>query len=824
MTYSIEEIAGIIGGKIICNPNPDAVLKDIANDSRQITDGRETLFFALKGPRNDGHRYLPALAGQGVGAIVISQAPDDLAIFRSSALILVKDTLAALHKLASFHRHRFTFPVIGVTGSNGKTIIKEWLFELLNHHFSIIRSPKSYNSQIGVPLSVWLMNPAHSLAIIEAGISEPGEMENLEKIISPEIGILANIGSAHQEHFIDARQKTIEKLSLFKNSKKLVFSADQGETTALAEQFCNSQRVQKINWSLAGNPSLIRFDSEERPFSTQISAQTPSGNFSFEIPFTEWSAIENACHCFAATYALGVNPDEITGRFANLQPVAMRLEFKQGKNRNILINDYYNSDINALSIALSALSNQALKGRLQKVLILSDIKQTGIPSAELYSMVAEMVAKSGINRLVGIGPDISENQHLFSLEKNFYIDTKHFLDEFLFEKIQNSAILLKGARDFQFEKISSVLQEKAHQTILETDLNAMVDNLNTYRSLLKSGTRVMAMVKAFSYGSGTTEIATLLQFHGISYLAVAVADEGLELRAAGITTPILVMNPEAGSFQNMIDHNLEPNIYSFDLLKDFAATARYNAVIDYPVHIKIDTGMNRLGFKESDNLMKAAEFIHTSGNLKACTVFSHLAGADEPDLDAFTFEQLEKFESFSHDFISQFDYPILRHILNSAGIERFATYQFDMVRLGIGLYGVSAAGLPLKNISTLKTTVSQVKEVADTETVGYSRKGKINQPSKIAVIPIGYADGLRRSLGNLNGRVFVNGAYAPFIGNICMDMAMVDVTGLDAHPGDSVEIFGPHIPVTELAEKTGTIAYEILTGISQRVKRVYLQE
>lgn len=824
MTYSIEEIAGIIGGKIICNPNPDAVLKDIANDSRQITDGRETLFFALKGPRNDGHRYLPALAGQGVGAIVISQVPDDLAIFKSSALILVKDTLAALHRLASFHRHRFTFPVIGVTGSNGKTIIKEWLFELLNQHFSIIRSPKSYNSQIGVPLSVWLMNPAHSLAVIEAGISEPGEMKNLEKIISPEIGVLTNIGSAHQEHFIDARQKTLEKLVLFKNSKKLVFSADQGETTALAEQFCDSHRVHKINWSLAGNPALIRFNSEERPFSTMISAQTPSGNFSFEIPFNERSAIENACHCFAAAYALEVNPDEITGRFANLQPVAMRLEIKQGKNRNILINDYYNSDINALSIALSALSNQALKGRLQKVLILSDIKQTGIPSAELYSMVADMVAKSGVNRLVGIGPEISENQHLFSLEKDFYIDTKRFLEDFLFEKIHDSAILLKGARDFHFEKISSVLQEKAHQTILETDLNAMVDNLNTYRSLLKPGTKVMAMVKAFSYGSGTVEIATLLQFHGISYLAVAVADEGLELRAAGITTPILVMNPEAGSFQNMIDHNLEPNIYSFDLLKDFGATARYNAVIDYPVHIKIDTGMNRLGFKDSADLMQAAEFIRTSGNLKACSVFSHLAGADEPGLDTFTLEQLKKFESLSHDFISRFDYPILRHILNSAGIERFAPYQYDMVRLGIGLYGVSVSGLPLKNISTLKTTVSQVKEVNETETVGYSRKGKITRPSKIAVIPVGYADGLRRNLGNRNGRVFVNGAYAPFIGNICMDMAMIDVTGLEVHPGDSVEIFGPHIPVTELADKTGTIAYEILTGISQRVKRVYLQE
>lgn len=824
MTCPVEDISQITDGKIIFNPNPGYTIKNIAIDSRLVPGVKNTVFFALEGVRNDGHNYLVQLAKQGIVAMVVSRLPENPALFKNVTLIQVDDTLQALHRLAAFRRKQFKSPVVGITGSNGKTIVKEWLYDLLNNHFSIIRSPKSYNSQVGVPLSAWLINPSHTLGIFEAGISKPGEMEKLEKIISPETGIFTNIGQAHQENFSDKKQKTLEKLILFKHSQMLVFSADQGETTELASHFCDTHQIQKINWSSNGNPAAIQFKAILNQSSTLVAAQVGQTEYSFSIPFTEPSALENACHCFAAAFALGVPLNEIAGKFSHLSSIAMRLEIKQGKNRNILINDYYNSDINALSIALSSLSNQAQKGHLQKVLILSDIKQSGIRPGQLYLMVNEMVEKAGVNRFIGIGPDLFENREIFKLQNNFYPDTESFLHALAGNEFTDSAILLKGAREFNFEKISSALQEKAHQTILETDLNAMIDNLNTYRSLLNPETKIMAMVKAFSYGSGTVEIATLLQFYAIDYLAVAVADEGVELRRAGITTPILVMNPESGSFQNMFDYKLEPNIYSLDLLKDFSRVARYNALIEYPVHIKLDTGMNRLGFKTSGELKPVANFINETRNLRVCSVFSHLAAADDPTFDSFTISQVRLFEKLSLGFNSNFNYPILRHILNSAGIERFSQYQFDMARLGIGLYGISSSGLNLKNISTLKTTISQIKEVAETETVGYNRKGRVPRLSKIAVIPVGYADGLRRSLGNLNGRVFTNGSFAPFIGNICMDMSMVDVTGLDVKPGDMVEIFGAHIPVAELAEKTGTIAYEILTGISQRVKRVYLQE
>jgi len=502
----------------------------------------------------------------------------------------------------------------------------------------------------------------------------------------------------------------------------------------------------------------------------------------------------------------------------------MRLEIKNGFNNCVLINDYYNSDINALSIALSSLETQAMKGHLQKILILSDIKQSGKTPHELYSEVRELAKKTGVEKIIGIGNDLNSVSQLFRKGDEFYLTVDEFLQKSEYQHWKNAAILIKGAREFEFERISEELQEKTHQTVLEIDLNALVENLNFFKARLKPETKLMAMVKAFSYGSGTAEIAKILQFHGIDYLAVAVADEGMELRKAGITTPIIVMNPESHSFQKIIDFNLEPNIYSLELLQNFIKSTRLNAITTYPIHLKIDTGMNRLGLKSEIEIKEAIQIINNTKELKICSVFSHLATSDEPDFDAFTTGQIRKFEKLSTPIQEAFDYKILRHILNSAGIERFSEYQYDMARLGIGLYGISAAGSDLKNISTLKTTVSQVKEVSPEESIGYGRKGRINKPAKIAILPIGYADGLTRSLGNKNGRIWINGAYAPLIGNICMDMCMADVTGIEVSEGDDAELFGSHIPVTELAMKTGTIPYEILTGISQRVKRIYLQE
>ena len=821
--YTAEDIARITEGNILNSPAPGAKIKNIVIDSRTVTDGGQAVFFAIRGNRNDGHDYLNSVVKKGVAAVVVSKIPSRPDSFSECTIIKVNDTLKALQLLAAYHRQQFSYPVIGITGSNGKTIVKEWLYDLLNNHFSIIRSPKSYNSQVGVPLSVWLMNAGYDLAIFEAGISMPGEMGRLEEIISPGIGIFTNIGTAHQENFNSIRQKTEEKITLFRNSEKLVFCADQGETSEVVETFCDFHKIEKISWSLKGNPAAVQFSAKTNN-ATTITARIGSEEYSFSIPFTDTSSIENACHCFAAVHALGVPAREITGKFVALESVAMRLEIKKGKNNCLLINDFYNSDINALSIALTTLKNQASKGFRNKILILSDIKQSGFNPSELYSMVNDMLHKSGASRIIGIGPDLLTNRHLFNVEKEFYRDTADFIKKFNDSSLTDSAILLKGAREFGFEKISAVLQEKAHQTVLETDLNSLIENLNTYRALLKPQTKIMAMVKAFSYGSGTDDIARSLAFHGVDYLAVAVADEGVELRKSGITTPIVVMNPEPVSFQNMFDYKLEPNIYSFQLLNEFSKAAKYQALVEFPIHIKIDTGMNRLGFKTEEEIGQATGFIKKSGNLKIASVFSHLAASDDPSFDSFTENQIKHFEKLSLKIISGFSYKILRHILNSAGIERFNKTQYDMVRLGIGLYGVGSAGLKLKQVGTLKTTVSQVKEVSAGETVGYSRQGKVLKPSRIAVIPVGYADGLTRSLGNLNGRAYLNGSFAPIIGNICMDMCMLDVTGIKADVGDTVELFGPHIPVTELAEKTGTIPYEILSGISQRVKRVYLQE
>nr|WP_321355023.1 bifunctional UDP-N-acetylmuramoyl-tripeptide:D-alanyl-D-alanine ligase/alanine racemase [uncultured Draconibacterium sp.] len=816
-----KQISAVVNGEFFTHSSfPDFTVSEIITDSRTFFGGSNVAFIALSGPVFNGHNYIVQSRKKGVQLFIVS---DKNFINDKASYILVKDTGFALQQLAAYNRKHFSQPVIGITGSNGKTIIKEWLYDLLSTKQKIVRSPKSYNSQVGVPLSALLIDNQYDLAILEAGISEPDEMQKLASIVRPDIGILTNIGDAHQENFYSLEEKLNEKLKLFPDAKKLVFRSDREYSKSLVE-FCLQNDIEPVNWSLKNDNASIQFKCKANSIDTKIEAIIDDKHYSFSIPFTDNSAIENACHCFATIIALKKDPKDFLSQFSKLQPVAMRLEIKQGINNCLLINDYYNSDLNSLSIAMSVLKQQAAKSHLFKHVILSDIQQTGIETAELYSKVNQLLQEWGINKLTGIGKELYQHQHIFQLESEFYADRIEFEKRFVRSNYSSSAILLKGARQFEFEKISSLLQQKAHQTVLEINLNALVHNLNTFRKLLQPETKIMVMVKAFSYGSGDVEIAQLLQHQNVDYLAVAVADEGVQLRNAGITIPILVMNPEHDSFQNIIDFNLEPNIYSIQLLQQFTKAVEEFGLSSFPIHIKIDTGMNRLGLKTKEEIEEIIAFIKGNKHLKIQSVFSHLAGSDEQELDDFSQEQFTRFADLSALIENAFDYKINKHILNSAGIERFPEHQMNMVRLGIGLYGISQTGLPLQQISTLKTTVSQVKTVDTNETVGYNRKGKIKYQSRVAVVPMGYADGINRRLGNGLGSAFVNGQETRMIGNICMDMLMLDVTNLEVSPGDSVEIFGPNNSISKLAQLLETIPYEILTSISQRVKRVYLQE
>lgn len=820
--FSIAEISKIIKGKLFIKSDyQNQMISQFVIDSRTFFKKNNSLFFALVGPRNNGHSYIEELSTKGISVFVVSDAT---VINTKSNFILVEDTTKALQKLAAFNRNNLNYPVIGITGSNGKTIIKEWLNDLLSENFKIVRSPKSYNSQIGVPVSVLLMNSSFDLGIFEAGISQPGEMENLSNIISPQIGIFTNIGDAHQENFNSIQQKINEKLCLFKNSKQLIFNTDSEIVKKEIEIFCKEYSIEKISWSLKNDAAKIYFSINKFDSFTEINGKIDSKKYQFKIPLTDDSSIENACHCFVAAWILLDDPTQIISKFGELEPIAMRLEIKQGINNCILVNDYYNSDLNSLTIALSVLHQQAAKEHRYKQLILSDIQQTGIPQTELYKKVNKLLVEWQINEIIGIGPEISSRSKDFIIKKRFFNSTKDFKKQFNRSGFKSSSILIKGARQFTFENISSLLQQKAHQTQLEINLNALVHNLNIFRSLIKPDTKIMVMVKAFSYGSGDVEIAKILQYQNVDYLAVAITDEGVQLRNRGITIPIIIMNPEQDSFQNIIDYQLEPNIYSLELLENFQKIIFKNGLQQFPIHLKIDTGMNRLGIKTEIEIKNVIALLSSGSSMKIKSVFTHLAASDEPTFDNFSKDQFKKFEKTYQLFSNSFDYKIDRHILNSAGIERFPHKQFEMVRLGIGLYGVSNTGLPLENIGTLKSTISQVKLVEQGETVGYGRKGEICRESKIAIVPLGYADGLDRKLGNKNGCAFVNNKRVPIVGNICMDMLMLDVSDLEVKPGDKVEFFGPNISILEVAKNASTIPYEVLTGISQRVKRIYLQE
>jgi len=824
--YSISEINRIIKGELILESDTNTIISELAIDSRRLIVPEVSIFFALTSKRNDGHKYIEELYEKGVRNFVVESEPSNPLLFYNTNIIKVKNTLLALQALAAAHRKQFKIPVIGITGSNGKTIVKEWLYQLLNESHNIVRSPKSFNSQIGVPLSVWQMREDHDLAIFEAGISEQDEMDHLQPIIQPTIGIFTNIGHAHDENFISRTQKAGEKLKLFTKVKTLVYCTDQKELQEGIIKTGLLKNIETFTWSRKNVADLQVTSVHSDGHFTELTAIYKEAEINLAIPFTDEASIENAIHCWATMLLMGYSNALIAKRVRTLQPLAMRLEMKAGINNCTLINDSYSNDIDSLSIALDFLNQQ--KQHRKKTVILSDILQSGRSDSHLYHEVSELLNQKQVDRLIGIGKGIGRHTALFKMEKEFFESTEDFLNSYSLNAFANESILLKGARIFGFERITESLQQKTHETVLEINLNALVHNLNYYRAMLDPGVKVMAMVKAFSYGSGSFEIANILQFHQVDYLTVAYADEGVELRKAGIKLPIMVMNPDEESFDAIIKYHLEPEIYSFRVLKMLEAALLRMTINSQPVgiHIKIDTGMHRLGFDptEVDELINQ---IKGRPTIIVKSVFSHLAASDSAANDDFTRHQISLFRMISDRISFEFDYPILRHIANTAAITRFPEARFDMVRLGIGLYGI--APLPeeqdyLENVSTLRSVISQIKHIIADDTVGYNRRFKAKNETTIAIVPIGYADGLSRALSNGIGHLKVGGKFAPIVGSICMDMTMIDITCIKAQEGDEVIIFGKDLPITRLADEMGSIPYEILTGISQRVKRVYFQE
>ena len=830
MNYSIEKITTLIGARRI--GETDAQIGWLLTDSRSLCFPEETLFFALKSTRNDGHRYIEDLYRRGVRNFVVEAkgiaeyCPNGSVTSMADAnFLIVPSPLAALQRLAERHRDEFNIPIVGITGSNGKTMVKEWLYQLLLPSQKIVRSPRSYNSQIGVPLSVWLLNEQTEIGIFEAGISQPGEMMALRDIIQPTIGVLTSLGSAHQENFRSMEEKCLEKLELMHDTEAMVYCSDNDIVSRCIRRM--QYKGEKIAWSQCDEQvALFVKRIENKNQTARITYIWQGEENTYSIPFIDEASIEDTITCAAVALRLGLTPGQLADRMPKLEPVAMRLEVKEGQRGCLLINDSYNSDINSLDIALDFMQRRESAGSLTKTLILSDIFQTGTTSDKLYAQVSDLAVKRGINKFIGIGPELSAQADRIQIaDKQFFADVNHFLSSDAFAALHHELILLKGARPFGFDQITEQLEQKVHETILEVNLNAVVENLNYYRSFLKPETKMVCMIKADGYGAGAVEIARTLQDHRVDYLAVAVADEGVTLRKAGITANIMIMNPEMTAFKTMFDYDLEPEVYSFRLLDALIKAARKEGITGWPVHIKLDTGMHRLGFDPVDDMDELIDRLKHQNAVIPRSVFSHFVGSDSDDFDTFSAQQFALFEEGSSKLQSAFSHKILRHIDNSAGIEHFPERQLDMCRLGLGLYGIDSRDNRILNtVSTLKTTILQMHHVPAGETVGYSRKGKLDRDSVIAAIPIGYADGLNRHLGNRHGYCLVNGQKAEYVGNICMDVAMIDVTDIPCQEGDQVEIFGEHLPVTVLSDAIDTIPYEVLTGVSNRVKRVYFQD
>lgn len=832
MEYTIEKIATLIGARRI--GSAEATVSWILTDSRSLCFPESTLFFALSSERNDGHKYIPELYKRGVRNFVVRHIPVNLGEYFDANFLKVTNVLSALQRLAERHRDEFSIPVVGITGSNGKTMVKEWLYQLLSPSMAVTRSPRSYNSQIGVPLSVWLINEYSEVALFEAGISKMDEMQALQDIIQPTIGVLTSLGAPHQENFRSIEEKCMEKIQLFKNSDYIAYNTDDAIISRCMRR--SGYKGIKIGWSRENTKEALYIkDVEVKDETTDITYIYRDIENHYTLPFIDEASIECSFACAAVALHLGVTPEQLACRMECLEPIAMRLEVKEGVRDCVLINDTYNSDINSLDIALDFMNRRPNHDGHCRTLILSDIYQSGEPLQSLYTKVSELAKSRGIQKFIGIGSELITNASLINIqEKYFFSDVDEFVKSKILASLNNEVILIKGSRSFGFDYITELLEQKVHETILEVDLNAVVDNLNYYRSLMTPATKLICMVKADAYGAGAVEVAKTLQDHRVDYLAVAVADEGVTLRKNGIKCNIIIMNPEMTAFKTMFDYELEPEVYSFRLMDALIKAAEKEGITNYPVHIKLDTGMHRLGFDPKKDIEELIKRMKRQNAIIPRSVFSHFVGADSDTFDEFSAWQFCLFDEASQKLQAAYQHKILRHIANSAGIEHFPERQLDMCRLGIGLYGVNplspitsfmkGQGGDLKCVSTLKTTILQLRHVSKEETIGYSRKGVLMRDSVIAAIPIGYADGLDRHLGNGRGYCIVNGKNAPYVGNICMDVAMIDVTDIDCKEGDCVEIYGKNLPVAILADALDTIPYEILTSVSNRVKKVYLIE
>ncbi len=813
MTYTIEEIAQVIGAQR--KGTAEAKINWLLIDSRSLCFPEETLFFALRTEKNDGHKYLEELYRRGVRNFVVEHLPTQS--MEEANFLMVKSPLKALQDLAAHHRSRLNIPVVAITGSNGKTTVKEWLYQLLSPDFNVCRSPRSYNSQVGVPLSVWLISNHNDVAIIEAGISQPGEMAKLERIVKPTLGVMTNLGTAHQENFMSYDIKCAEKMMLFKHCPSVVINTDNATILRCAQTL--PETVKRVSLHVR------QIEKEGHHATVHFEHDGMVGKYT--INFIDNAAIENSITCFSTVLALnmGISIEQLCQRMSRLEQVAMRLEVKDGKNGCTLINDSYNSDVHSLDIALDFMSRRPETVKQHRTLILSDILQSGESPRSLYSRVAQMAASRGIEKVIGVGEEIHACADYFPMEHHTFRTTEALIHSEIFHHLKNEFILIKGARQFHFDKLSDLLTLKVHQTILEVNLNALVNNVRYYRRFMHPETKMVCMVKASGYGVGSLETSKTLQDNGVDYLAVAVADEGADLREGGITANIMIMNPETTSFKTLFDYRLEPEVFSFSLLEQLIHAAEKEGITNFPIHIKLDTGMHRLGFNPERDMPRLIERLRRQTALVPCSVFSHFVGSDGDEFDSFSRHQFALFDQASQQLQAAYPHKILRHICNSAAIEHFPQYHLDMVRLGLGLYGINARNNQiLHNVATLKTTILQIRDVPAGDSIGYSRRTILQRDSRIAAIPIGYADGLNRHLGNRGCYCLVNGQKADYVGNICMDVCMLDVTDIDCKEGDTVEIFGDHLPVTILSDALGTIPYEVLTTISNRVQRVYIQE
>ena len=812
----------MVGGRVIGNAH--VIIEQVLIDSRKKASALGTLFCAIKGEQHDGHNYIETLLNSGVNSFMVEHIPSHLED-RDANYILVENVLQAIQRFAKNHREQFSFPIVGITGSNGKTIVKEWCYQLLYPQLNVARNPRSYNSQIGVPISVLDLRDSHEIGLFEAGISQVGEMVKLQKIIQPTMGIFTNIGDAHSAGFLNETEKIYQKLSLFEKCKSLVFRREENLLTDIIDRFTNERNIVVYDWSDT-SPAFLQVQKiQENVNGSTITALCRGHKITVRVPFSDDASVENSLHALTLALALDLRVDSITTQMANLQPIEMRLNQKAGIRNCSIISDFYNSDYKSIEIVLDWAEQRHAKKK--KTIVLSDLEQSSLSDRDLYTSINQLLKKFQYHRLIGIGPKISEYRFLFDLgQQSFYPSSEHFIQDFKPTNFNDEVIVLKGARSFAFERIERLLQQKVHNTVLEVNLNALQNNLNHFRSLAGKETKIMVMAKAFSYGSGGDEIAHFLQFNKVDYLGVAYADEGVALRKKGIHLPIMVMNSDEDSYDVMLDHNLEPELYSFRSLRLFTERVKQKAVKQARAHLEVNTGMNRLGFDLAE-MDEVFALLKSSPDLYIQSIFSHFAVAEDEKQDEFTQHQIDQLNAFYLGFVQHLGYRPLKHIANSSGAMRFKQAHFDMIRLGIGLYGFEALVNQRKGIepiSTLKSFISQIRTVKSGQGVSYGLGGKSTRERKIAVVAIGYADGLDRRLSDGVGFFLIHGKEAPIVGKICMDMTMCDITEIDCAEGDEVIVFGKNPSITEIAKRLNTIPYEVLTSVSERVKRIYSEE